>query len=202
MRDFTNELGSASPAPGGGSVAALCGALGAALSAMVSRLTLGKEKYRDAWKSMDVVEQNAERMTDHFLKLVQEDADAYQQVVAAIKLPKQTEVEQISRRKVMQEAMKSAAKVPLKTLRASEKLLLIAKEAVELGNPNTITDAAAAVQLARTTAVVAAYNVRINLPGLVDDEFVISCKEEVENTLQRIEALVEKMDDHINRQLK
>ena len=201
LGDFTKELGSANPTPGGGSVAALCGALGAALSAMVSRITLGNEKYSEVWQSMGAVQQAADLMTGHFLELVQRDSDAYQAVIGAIKLPKETEEEKGARHKAIQEASKNAAKVPLETLRTSEKLIVLTKEAVERGNPNTLTDAGAALQLARTAAVVAAYNVRINLPGLQDEEFVTVCKGEVEEALQRVETLFQEVNGYIDARL-
>jgi formiminotetrahydrofolate cyclodeaminase len=201
IRDFTEELGSANPTPGGGSAAALCGALGAALSAMVSKLTLGKEKYSEVWQSMGAVQQAAGLMARHFLELVQRDSDAYQTVMAAFNLPKETEEEKGARHKAIQEATKNAARVPLETLRTSEKLIVLTKEAVERGNPNTLTDAGAALQLARTAAVVAAYNVRINLPGLQDEEFVTTCKEELEGALQRIETLFLEVDGYIEAKL-
>ena len=201
IRDFTEELGSANPTPGGGSAAALCGALGAALSAMVSRITLGNEKYSGVWQSMEAVQQAAGLMAGHFLELVQRDSDAYQAVMAALKLPKETEEEKGARHAAIQEAMKNAAKVPLETLQTSEKLIVLTKEAVERGNPNTLTDAGAALQLARTAAVVAAYNVRINLPGLQDEGFVTACKEEVEKALERVETLFLEVDGHIEAKL-
>jgi len=201
LRDFTEELGSADPTPGGGSVAALCGALGAALSAMVSRITLGNEKYSEVWQSMEAVRQAADLMTGNFLELVQRDSDAYQAVIGAIKLPKETEEEKGARHQAIQEASKNAAKVPLETLRTSEKLIVLTKEAVERGNPNTLTDAGAALQLARTAAVVAAYNVRINLPGLQDEEFITACEEEVEEVLQRVETLFQEVNGYIEANL-
>jgi glutamate formiminotransferase/formiminotetrahydrofolate cyclodeaminase len=201
IRDFTEELGSANPTPGGGSAAALCGALGAALSAMVSKLTLGKEKYSEVWQSMGAVQQAAGPMVRHFIELVQRDSDAYQKVMAAMNLPKETEKEKGARHKALQKATKNAARVPLDTLRTSEKLIVLTKEAVERGNPNTLTDAGAALQLARTAAVVAAYNVRINLPGLQDEEFVRTCKEELEEALQRVETLFLEVEGYIEAKL-
>ncbi|MGW8223862.1 MAG: cyclodeaminase/cyclohydrolase family protein, partial [Syntrophobacteria bacterium] len=106
-----------------------------------------------------------------------------------------------ARHKAIQEAMKNAARVPLETLRTSEKLIVLTKEAVERGNPNMLTDAGAALQLARTAAVVAAYNVRINLPGLQDEEFVTACKEEVEEELHRVETLFLEVDGYIEAKL-
>ena len=201
LSDFVAELGSHTPAPGGGSAAAVCGALGAALSAMVSRLTLGKQKYRDAWQSMEKIQQDSEHLSDHFLWLVQEDTDAYNEVVAAVRLPKETEEQKTSRDEALQAASKRAAEIPLYTLRAAEKLVLVAKEAVERGNPNTFTDAGAAVQLARTAALVASYNVQINLPGIRDKKFVEDSKREVEETLFRINSLSAEANGYVNIQL-
>jgi formiminotetrahydrofolate cyclodeaminase len=91
--------------------------------------------------------------------------------------------------------------VPLETLRTPEKLIVLTKEAVERGNPNTLTDARAALQLARTAAIVAAYNVRINLLGLQDEEFVTACKGEVEEALQWVETLFQEVDRYIEAKL-
>lgn len=201
VRNFVQELGSGNPTPGGGSVAALCGALGAALSAMVSGLTMGREDFKDTQGPMQGIKQTAEELADHFLNLVQEDTDAYQQVIAALRLPKETEEQKASRQAAMQDAMKRAAAVPLETLRASERLIQIAKEAVDQGNPNAITDAGAAVHLARTAAAVAAYNVRINLSGIKDRTFLEESKKEVDKTLERLEILFAEVDGYVNSHL-
>lgn len=202
MRDLIVELASEKPAPGGGSVAAVCGALGAGLSAMVSRLTLGREKYRDSWQSMEAVQMGSEHLSGQFLRLVQEDTEAYNAVVAAIRLPKDTEEQKASRAVAIQTASKRAAEIPLETLRAAEKLILLAKEAVDRGNPNTFTDAGAAVLLARTAAAVASYNVRINLPDIRDETFTTECENEVEETLHRISTLSEEVDGYVNDKLR
>jgi formiminotetrahydrofolate cyclodeaminase len=97
--------------------------------------------------------------------------------------------------------MKKASSVPLETLRVSERLIQMAKEAVEQGNPTTVTDAAAAVHFASAAATVAAYNVRTNLSNLKDDVFVDGCKREVEEILERIEALSAEADGYVNTQL-
>jgi len=198
VRDFVKELGSDNPTPGGGSVAALCGALGAALSAMVSRLTVDREKFKETWPSMEEVKKTADELVARFLDLVQEDTDAYQKVMAAFQLPKETEEEKASRQTAIEEAMKRAATVPLETLRASERLVGIAREAVQGGNPNAITDAGAAVQLANATAVVASYNVRINLSRIKDEAFVAACEKEVDETLKRLETLFADVDGNAN----
>jgi glutamate formiminotransferase/formiminotetrahydrofolate cyclodeaminase len=136
LRTFVQELSSGSATPGGGSAAALCGAMGAALSAMVARLTGGREEFRDAWERMEEIKQGSGELAERFLALVQEDTDAYQDVMTALRLPKETNDEKKMRHEALQTALKKASSVPLETLRASERLIQMAKEAVEKGNPN------------------------------------------------------------------
>lgn len=201
IHDFVNELSSANAAPGGGSAAALCGALGAALSAMVSRLTKGREKFKDMWETMEEVQQKADDLAGLFLNLVQKDTDTYQQVMAAIKLPKETDKEKASRQAAIEESMKKATAIPLETLRASEKLIRIAEKAVECGNPVALSDAGGALQLARTAGAIAAYNVRINLARITDKKFVAEHRREVYETLERMETLFSKVDGYVNSHL-
>jgi len=201
VHDFVNELGSANAAPGGGTAAALSGALGAALSAMVSRLTKGRERFKEMWETMEEVQQEADDLAGNFLNLVQKDTDAYKQVMAAIKLPKETDQEKISRQAAIEESMKKAAAVPLESLRASEKLIRIAEKAIKLGNPVALSDAGGALQLARASGAIAAYNVRINLAQITDKAFVVEHKREVDETLERMEALFSKVDGYMNSHL-
>lgn len=201
LRTFMKELSSGSATPGGGSVAALCGAMGASLSAMVARLTLGKEEFRNAWEAMKQVQVEADELAERFLSVAQQDTDAYREVIAALRLPRETEGEKSLREEALQKAMKKAASVPLETLRLSEKLVRMAKEAVERGNPVTLTDAGAAVHLAHAAARVAAYNVRINLATLQDNCLVEGCKREVEEILGRMEPLLSEADGYVSAQL-
>jgi formiminotetrahydrofolate cyclodeaminase len=201
VRDFIHELSSAKAAPGGGSVAALCGALGAALSAMVSRLTKGREKFKDMWKTMEEIQQKADDLAGLFLNLVQKDTDTYQQVMAAIKLPRETDEGKASRQAAIEESMKKATAVPLEILRASEKLIGITKKVVECGNPVALSDAGGALQLARTSGAIAAYNVRINLARIEDEKFVAEHRREVDETLERMETLFSKVDGYMNAHL-
>jgi len=201
VRDFVDELGFTTATPGGGSIAALCGALGAALSAMVAGLTRRKERFKDKWASMEGITSRAGRLKEIFLDLVQQDADAYQEVVAALKLPRENDEQGISRREAVQASLKKAAEVPLETLRASEELMEIAQQAVEQGDPITITDAGAAVHLAYAAGVIAAYNVRINLSQIEDKGFRLECSREVEERLALLKACFEEMEGHINDRL-
>jgi glutamate formiminotransferase/formiminotetrahydrofolate cyclodeaminase len=198
VRDFIAELGAGTPTPGGGSVAALCGALGSALAAMVARLTLGKERYRYGWARLEEVSKAADELRGSFLDLVQDDTDAYQGVLASLRLPKGTEVERACRQSALQVAFKRAASVPLETLRASERLAHLAKAAVEKGNPSALTDADAALHLARASAGIAAANVKVNVADIVDDRFVNECMREVEERLRRVAALVEAGNGYVD----
>lgn len=202
IHDFVNELSSANAAPGGGSAAALCGALGAALSAMVSKLTTGRERFKDIWKTMQEIRQESDELAVHFLNLAQEDTDTYKQVMEAIKLPQENDKEKASRHTAIEKSMKKATIIPLETLRASEKLIRIAQKVVEGGNPVAISDAGGALQLARTAGAIAAYNVRINLARITDKNFVAEHKREVDHTLKRMETLFSKVDEYINAHLQ
>ena len=202
VQEFISELSSGKPAPGGGSVAALCGALAAALSTMVANLTVDREQYEQTRKSMEEVRMTAATLSTRFLALMQEDSDTYQKVMAAFELPRETEAQISSRQAAIEEAMKKAAAVPLETLRASEELIRVARDAVRGGNPNAITDAATAVQLANTTAVVASYNVQINISRIKDQAFVAKCEKEVTEILKRQEALLSDVDGSANIYLK
>ena len=168
VKAFVDELASGSPAPGGGSAAALAGALGAALSGMVARLTLGREKLRDSWPAMDGAAAEADRLRVRFLSLVDEDADAYLAVAAARKLPKSTDEEREARGRALACAVLRSARVPLETLLLACQALGLAGRVLERGNPACVTDAGSAVQAARLAAEAAAYNVRINLPEVAD----------------------------------
>lgn len=198
VRDFIAVLGAGTPTPGGGSVAALCGALGSALAAMVARLTLGKERYRDGWAMMEEVREAADELGRRFLDLVQADTDAYQGVLASLRLPRGTDQEKASRQTALQEALKRAASIPLDTLRASERLANLAKAAVEKGNPSALTDADAALHLARAAAGIAAANVKVNVADIADDRFVNECMSEVEERVRRVAALVEAGNGYVN----
>jgi formiminotetrahydrofolate cyclodeaminase len=202
VQEFIAELSSGNPTPGGGSVAALCGALAAALSTMVANLTVDREKYGQTRKSMEEVRMTAATLSTRFLALMQEDSDTYQKVMAAFELPRETEAQITSRQAAIEEAMKKAAAVPLETLRASEELIRVARDAVRGGNPNAITDAAAAVQLANTTAVLASYNVQINISRIKDEAFVAKCEKELTEILKRQEALLSDVDGSANIYLK
>ena len=191
LKEFLATLSGDSPAPGGGSVSALAGALGAALCAMVARLTLGKEKYRDAWQEMEHLRDQADSLSSRFLDLAEEDSTAYNRVVTAFRIPKEDKTQ---REEAIQSAFKEAASVPMETLRATAGLVALVKVALDQGNPNCLTDAGVSLQLVRAAANGAAYNVRINLPGIKDQDFKTRLATETSDLLDRIEESVGKME--------
>jgi len=168
LEDFLKELGSPSPAPGGGSVAALAGALSAALCVMVSTLTAGKEKYRDSWEDMEKVSREAAALEARLRELVDHDTAAFRAVMEARKLPRGTTAEREARDRAVQEAVLQSARVPFATLSSLRELSPLARLAAERGNPGCVTDAGSACQMIRAGAVSAAYNVRVNLPAVRD----------------------------------
>ena len=198
LEDFLSELGSSSPAPGGGSVAALAGALAAALCVMVSGLTAGKEKYRESWEDMEKVGREAAVLEERFRGLVDEDTAAFRAVMDARRLPRGTAAEREARDGALREAVLRSARAPLATLSALRELSALARLAADRGNPACVTDAGSAGQLIRAGAVSAAYNVRANLPALADPALRLELSgrtagilQEVLDESQRTEGIVE-----------
>jgi formiminotetrahydrofolate cyclodeaminase len=191
IQEFLDKLAEDSPAPGGGSVAALAAALASSLCAMVARLTLGRDRYRDAWSDMERVRDSADKRLRRFVELIDLDTEAYNRVIAAFRMPKETDDQVAARKEAIEAASKEAAQVPLETLRNVHKLVPLVGEVLSKGNPNCITDAGVAAQLTRAAALGAAYNVRINLSGIKDEPFSARLEKEVKESLNSIEKSVE-----------
>lgn len=185
ITDFLNELASNSPAPGGGSAAALSGAIGSALTSMVCNLTIGKKKYADVELIMKELLQKSERIHKQFAMLINEDAQAFDKVMEAYGLPKDSDEQKTLRDIAIQEATKGAAMVPLQVMKYAIDALAIVKIAAEKGNKNSITDAGVAAILLHAAAEGAALNVLVNLRSIGDAEFVNVKSGEV-RTLQRM----------------
>lgn len=186
IKEFLAELSSDLHAPGGGSAAALSGALGSGLVTMVARLTVGRDKYRESWPEMSRVRDEGKLLQARFLDLMHDDTKAFNTFMEALKLPKETVEEKEIRKEMMQNAMKMATEVPLQTLSECARLMHLAASAVREGNPNTLTDAATAAQFARAGAESAAYNVNINLGGIQDPPYVKKVREKMEALILEI----------------
>jgi formiminotetrahydrofolate cyclodeaminase len=171
IESYLERLASDAPEPGGGSVAALVGALGAALVSMVANLTLGKEKYTDAQDLMVGLKERAEKLRVELEELVTLDAQAYGAVAAAMKLPQEGEAQKRERKMVLQAALKEAASVPEKVALAAVEVARLSLPAAEKGNLYAVSDAGVAALLADAAAQAAALNVKINLTWIEDKEF-------------------------------
>jgi len=178
LREFTNELSMDSPAPGGGSTAALCGALSAALSSMVSNLTVGKKGYENVQDKVKQLAVKAQNIKDNFLQAVDLDTRAFNKLMAAFKLPKKTEEQRTAKEKEVEAATKEATMVPFQVLEKSVEALNLSKEVALNGNKNSISDAGVAALTAQTAAEGAYFNVIINLPSIKDEEFKTRIKKE------------------------
>lgn len=166
IQDYLNELSSNSPTPGGGNVAALCGALSASLGSMVCNLTIGKKKYADVENVMIELKTKLENYQKLFLELAQKDNDAFNNVMAAFKLPKETEEEKLLRNDAIEKATIGAAEVPSDVIKLCYDLLPLIKSVAEKGNKNSLSDAGVAAALIKTSAVGAYLNVLINCASL------------------------------------
>ncbi len=202
IKEFMDELSRDSPAPGGGSVAAINGALGASLTSMVANLTYGKKKYKDAWEDMLRIGNEAQELKYKFLKLVDEDTKAFDAFMAALKLPKKSEEERKIREEKIQEATKNAIEVPMQTLKLSKDIMELADELAEKGNVNAISDAGVAALTGYTAAYSAYLNVMINLGGLNDDEYKEKTAKEAEEVLNEIAKRKDEVLEKIMAKLK
>jgi len=168
LSEFADELSSDSPAPGGGSVAAQSGALSSALASMVAALTWSKAGMEAARPKMLELGREAQAMKDWFLAAVDRDTDAFNQVLAASRMPKKTPEEAAAREVALETANQGAARVPLEVLEKSVRALELARVVAREGNPSSVSDAGVAAGCALAAAEGAALNVRINLPSLGD----------------------------------
>jgi len=171
IRTFLDKLATSSPEPGGGSVAALAGALGAGLVSMVASLTVGKAKYVDVQDDIKVLLGRSEAVREALQALVQKDTEVYGAVSEAMKLPRDTEEQKEARDRLMQAALIEAAKVPLAIAEESLAVAELSLTAGEIGNVNAVSDAGVAVLLADAAAQSAALNVKINIGWINDQAF-------------------------------
>ena len=165
------------PAPGGGAIAALSGAFGAALAAMVGSLTLGKKGYESVQEEMAETTAKANTLAQKLLSAMDEDANSFNGYMAALKMPKDTVDEKAARRAAMQESLKSASLVPLNTAKTAAEIFPLAEAAVKSGNKNAVTDGLVAAMMARTAVLGALMNVKINLGSIKDEAFVSELRE-------------------------
>lgn len=200
--DFANKTSSESPAPGGGSISAYTGALGAALSTMVANLSANKRGWDDKWEFYSKWGEKSLNFQNILVNLVDEDTKAFNKIMSAVSLPKDTSEEKLNRSKALESATKYAIEVPFKIMETSFACLESIKCMTELGNPNSISDAGVAALCIRTAVMGAFLNVKINCKDLKDKKFVSSILKKgkvIVNDTNRIEAeILELVDKQLN----
>src|SRR5229473_617227 len=201
LLEFCNETLSDSPAPGGGSVAALMGALGASLGGMVANLSAGKRGWEDKLKYFSDWAVKAQQLKDELLSLVDEDAAAFNKVMDAFALPKESAEEKASRATAVESATKYAAEIPLKVMQTASKSYELLGEMAEKGNPNSISDVGVGICATRACVDGAALNVRINLANLKDEKFKSDLQKKVRKLQADSESEFKKIDQIVQSKL-
>lgn len=198
---FVDELSSASPAPGGGSVAALSGALSSGLSAMIAALTFAKKGMEDQRRPMEELGRRAQELKDWFLVAVDRDTDAFNQVLAAMRLPKATDEERAARDRALESANQAATLVPLEVLERSVEALELAVAVARDGNPSAVTDAGVAGACALAAGDGAALNVKINLGSSTDTEWIRGTKTKAGELIEQCRALAAEVRETVENAL-
>src|SRR5213592_2803737 len=202
LREFCNETLSDSPAPGGGSVAALMGALGASLGGMVANLSAGKRGWDDKLEYFSNSAVKAQQLKDELLSLVDEDTAAFNKVMDAFALPKESAEEKAARSTAIEQATKYAAEVPLKVMETASKSYELLTEMAEKGNPASISDVGVGALATRACIEGAALNVRINIGQLKDEKFKSALLEKVRKTGADSEAQFENIYQVVGSKLR
>lgn len=201
LESFADLLSTATPAPGGGSVAAYCAALSAALTAMVSNLTINKKGYESVQDKVHQLAPSAQEIKLQALQLTDEDTDAFNAMMEASRLPKKTEEEIALREKKLAEAMKQVIIVPLNTIEVAYQALELADEIARIGNTNALSDAGTAALTALTAVKSAYYNVQINLPQIEDKTFKEEIQNKALNLLKQSETLASQIESFVSKKL-
>jgi len=190
---FLEKTASGTPVPGGGSVSALSAALGAGLAEMVANLTIAKKGYEAVENEMKKTAETLKNLREKLVTEVDKDSNAYKDVLAAFKLPKDTEEEKEQRAEAIQDAMKNAARVPLGVAYDSLQVMDLAEKVIRNGNRNAASDGAVGTMMARTAVMGALFNVKINLASVKDQAFV----EEMTREVNKLESRVHEREAEI-----
>lgn len=190
LPDFLNDLASSAPTPGGGSAAALNGAIGVALMTMVANLTAGKKGYEEFSDELSAVRDRLLPQRERFVSLIDEDAESFKKVMAAYKRSKMTEAEKQERNQAISEALKVAAETPLRTMKLALDVLELCRPIVEYGNKNSVTDAGVGAMNLDSCFRGARLNVLTNLAGIKDEAWVAEKRETMDEMASEMDAMV------------
>jgi formiminotetrahydrofolate cyclodeaminase len=202
LKSFIDNTARGTPTPGGGSVAALVGSLGAALLCMVGNFTVGKPKYKNVEKEVKEILAEADKLKESLFVLIRADVEAYEKFSRASQMPKDTPLMREKRKQVLQKTLKEAAEVPWRISQASLQVIELAEKLLPKGNPNLITDVGVGVLLAEAALKSAVLNVKINLSFIKDEEYKNIRSKALEDILSQasqikdgvLKAIQEEMD--------
>jgi glutamate formiminotransferase/formiminotetrahydrofolate cyclodeaminase len=195
---FPDLVAAATPTPGGGSVAAATGMMAASLGQMVCNLTIGKPKYTGRKLRLQIVRTELTDLGAQLRELIAEDADSFEAVLKAYRLPKETDEQKAARAARIQSATLVAINVPMRTAAQSLQVLKLLRELADIGNPNALSDAAVGAQLAHAAIKGASYNVQVNLSSLADQKAAARCGVEMTRLLVEAKTLADEMDAKAN----
>jgi glutamate formiminotransferase/formiminotetrahydrofolate cyclodeaminase len=201
LRDFADQTSEGTAVPGGGSVSALCGAMGAALAAMVGNLTHGKKGYEKVSKAMSDLAVDAQAVKSEFLRAVDDDSRAFDALMAANRLPKATHDEHARRETAIQEATLRAIEVPLSVIRACDSALPLVERVARDGNKNSVSDAGVAALCLNAAAHGAYLNVLINIAGLSDKKAAGRMLKEARTLMDQVTAATVRVTDGIEKSI-
>jgi formiminotetrahydrofolate cyclodeaminase len=198
---FLDELASSAPAPGGGSVAALAGALGAALISMVNNLTVGKEKYAGVQDDIKALLNKSESLRKKLADLLEEDVVVYTKLNQTMKMPRDTEEQKTARAKAMDRDLKAAAEVPLRVAEACVAVMALCRPVAEKGNVNAVSDVGVGILMAEAGLRSAALNVLINLGWIKDARYVSDTRQKLDALLKGKPALRDEIYEFVASKL-
>lgn len=189
LQTYLDNLASAQATPGGGSAAALSGAMGAGLVCMVARLTLSKAEYAAVHQEVETIVQAVEQLRARFQQLLQEDIDAYGRLSTSFKMPRETAEERTARSNAIQERLVEAALVPLEIAECAAEVMRYSHRIAEIGNVNILSDIGAAAMLAASAGTAASWMVRVNVKSLKDLELAEAIGQRLGVALDSIAAM-------------
>jgi glutamate formiminotransferase/formiminotetrahydrofolate cyclodeaminase len=199
--DFVDEVSRDTPAPGGGSIAALAGSLGAALAAMVANLSIGKPEFDEKHEALNTLAEKAQALKDQLIAAVDEDTQAFNAVLEAMRMPKDTPEQQAARRDAMEAGYKHATQVPLRTAKLCGEALDLCLAAAKSGNIQMISDAGVGALVAHAGVKGAVSNVRINLPHIKDKRFSGEIQAQLAELLRESQAVSEAVEREVEKAL-
>ena len=201
INEFADELSTDSPAPGGGSVAALCSSMSGALSAMVSNLTFGKKGYEKAWEEAKVLAETGQNIKERSIDAIDKDTQAFYDMMDAARLPKKTDEEKKIRNAAIQETTKNAIMVPMETMKIALEAVELAEKIAKIGNENALSDAGVAAITANAAAKSAYLNVKINMGSIEDEKFKFDTLTQADEILEKVNNIALKVEKEVKEKV-